>query len=75
MKDMMIKTDGGETELSLEDGNNHGPRAVLNMGYFDRSVRKQWQGCGCYLTLKRAEQLRDWLTGWLNEQKKMKVKR
>ncbi len=75
MKKLKMRMDHGKVEVDLEgDGivtlRGNSPRVFLQInwtGGFDSTY--------CYLTAKRAERLRDWLTGWLAEQKKRKAKR
>ena len=65
MKDLRMRMDSNKTELFVEDFSGLiRPKVRL------RSLLFGW-GCHVvYLTPYRAEQLRDWLTQWLDKPKK-----
>ena len=73
MRKLKMRMDG-QTEVTLEGydvvterGNNPEVFLQIDQTGFDFIY--------CHLSLQRAERMRDWLTGWLDEQKKRKAKR
>ena len=61
MRPLKIKLDHGRrTELVLEVGEN---TIDINIEYIDLKCE-----CGCYLTVKQARRLHDYLGEWLDEQ-------
>ncbi len=69
MKGLKIRVDRGRAEWSVEDRGDFNSKVLLQINRFG------WWRDTFFLTPKRAKQLRDWLTQWLDEQKKRKAKR
>ena len=67
MRDLEIRVDRGRAKLTIEDRSDFNSKILL------RVCRFGWWKDNYHLTPKRAEQLRDWLTRWLDEQKKRKA--
>lgn len=67
MKDLRMRMDRNKTELLVEDFSDLvRPKVRVKLSLFG------WGSHIVYLSPYRAEQLRNWLTWWLTEQKKRK---